>query len=348
MKYVINDSIMAYDIKNEGLFLSVTDNPILSIDENESEILTIIESFFTPQTLDDAYKIATQKLYIDKDLFLDCFDSLKANNLLKESTPYETELSHYQLTKYKRQISALHSLKGIERSDAEKMQKQICSSTVCIIGVGGIGSYFSLAMAMIGVENLILIDFDKVELSNTSRQILYNESDVGKLKINAAQEKLVQYNRNLTVQTYNIHIKSPDDISFLKNFKIDLLVLCADTPRGEIQYIVDEVAHQNNIPWFFYGPYNHSQISVGPMIIPQKTKSYLTLFPKNTSTDTYKVKKINDHFVASICDPYNGFAAQFAAIEAFKFLSGARVPAIINKRYYIDTDEWNMECEIYE
>lgn len=46
---------------------------------------------------------------------------------------------------------------------------------------------------MMGVENLILIDYDKVELSNTARQILYDESDVGKLKIDVAKEKIKKY-----------------------------------------------------------------------------------------------------------------------------------------------------------
>lgn len=46
---------------------------------------------------------------------------------------------------------------------------------------------------MMGVENLILIDHDKVELSNTARQILYDESDVGKLKIDVAKEKIKKY-----------------------------------------------------------------------------------------------------------------------------------------------------------
>lgn len=268
--------------------------------------------------------------------------------MLKEAPENLPILSDYQRAKYTRQIGSLHSLKGIDITKAENMQKNICQSSVCIIGVGGVGSYFALAMAMIGVEHLILIDFDTVELSNTARQVLYDETDIGRLKIDAARDKILKYNRNIKVDTFNLHITSADDLAFLEQHHLDLLVLCADTPRGEIQYIADVVAQRNNVPWFFYGPYNHSQITIGPMIIPGRTKSYEDIFGRKVSAFTDRVDEINRNFIASICDPYNGFASQFAAIEAFKFLSGVRRPSIINRKYFIDTDTWSVEFEDYD
>lgn len=338
---------MAFETNNHEIYLSVTDHDIVGIEKYEQEIVAILESFITPRTLEESFNYVNEKIYIDESLFIECVDSLKENNLLKESKGAESLLSEYHQSKYKRQISSFTSMAGVEKQQAEKMQMKICSSTVCVIGIGGIGSYLSLALAMIGVENLILVDFDRVELSNTSRQVLYTEKDIGKLKTSVAGEKLKEYNKNLKIITYNTQIQSDLDLSFVKNYDLDLLILCADTPRGRIQYIIDDVARRYTIPWFFFGPYNHSKVSVGPLIIPGKTKFYRDIYPESISAHTSKVAKINNNFVASICDPYNGFAAQFAAIEAFKFLSGVKVPAIINKRYYIDTDQWSLEYEEY-
>ena len=64
---------------------------------------------------------------------------------------------------------------------------------------------------------------------------------------------------------------------------------------------------------------------------------------KNQPTHTH-----DEPFIASICDPYNGFASQFAAIEAFKHLSGYTVPSIVIRRYYINTDTWEMESVDYD
>lgn len=348
MKYKINESLMAFDVKKVGIILSVTDNDLITVEEKEDIVLEIVKAFLEPRTYEEAYEFVSEKLYVDKDDFNDCFEFMTLNNILKEFREIDSILSDYQRAKYTRQISSFHSLKGIEKDDAESMQKKICDSTVCLIGAGGTGSYLALAMTMIGVENLIIIDFDRVELSNTARQILYDESDVGKYKVDVAKEKIRKYNKNVKVEIYNVCIKSIDDLDFLSRYNLDLIILCADTPRGEIQYIVDQVAHRNNVPWFSYGPYSHSQIMVGPMIIPGKTRSYEEIFLHDVSAFTDRVHDINKKFVASISDPYNGFASQFAAIEVFKHLSGIRDSAIINRKYYINTDNWTMEYEEYD
>jgi len=229
-----------------------------------------------------------------------------------------------------------------------EMQRKICESHVCIIGVGGTGSYLALAAVMTGVEKITIVDFDEIELSNTSRQVLYDESDVGKRKVDVAKEKLEKYNRNVKVNAINVKIENEEDMQFLKNDIPNLAILCADTPRGKIQSIVDRVMQKFSIPWFLYGPYSHSKVSVGPLIVPGKTKTYEELFPKSIEIYNDKVKNINQKFVAAICDPYNGFASQFAAIEMFKILSGYTNSAILNKKYYVDTDTWEIEFDEYD
>ena len=348
MKYKINESLLAFDMKDEGILLNVTDNDLISVEEKEDVVLKIIMAFLEPRSFEQAFKYVLNDMYIDESDFNDCFEFMRLNNMLKECMESESVLSEYQKMKYSKQISSLNSLKGIEGINAEEIQKKICDSTVCIVGIGGTGSYLALALAMIGVEHLILIDFDVVELSNTSRQVLYDELDVGKYKIDVAKKKLQRYNKNLKIDIYNVNIKSIDDLSFLNQFCIDLLVLCADTPRGEIQYIVDKVTNRNSIPWFCYGPLMHSKIIVGPMIIPGRTKSYEEIFPRDLGSFTGRVVEINKNFKAFICDPYNGFASQFAAIEVMKYLSGVREPSIVNRKYYIDTDSWSIEYESYD
>ena len=67
-------------------------------------------------------------------------------------------------------------------------QKKISSAKVLIVGVGGLGCPLVMYLANTGLGNIGLIDDDKVDLSNLNRQIIFNSSDIGKLKVVQAKK----------------------------------------------------------------------------------------------------------------------------------------------------------------
>jgi adenylyltransferase/sulfurtransferase len=91
-----------------------------------------------------------------------------------------------QLLRYSRQIM-------LPEIDAQG-QLQLAGSTVLIVGLGGLGSAASIYLTAAGVGRLVLVDFDKVDLSNLQRQILHQTSDIGRLKTASAREHLSAIN----------------------------------------------------------------------------------------------------------------------------------------------------------
>jgi molybdopterin/thiamine biosynthesis adenylyltransferase len=77
-------------------------------------------------------------------------------------------------------------------------QQRLTRSTVLIVGLGGLGAPAALYLANSGVGHLLLNDFDRVDLTNLPRQILFNTEDVGEFKTQATSRRLKAINPALT------------------------------------------------------------------------------------------------------------------------------------------------------
>ena len=82
-------------------------------------------------------------------------------------------------------------------------QKRIFSAKVLIIGLGGLGCPLITYLAASGVGKIGVVDFDKVEISNLNRQILFNFKDIGKFKVNQAKKAIYKINKKIKVIPFN-------------------------------------------------------------------------------------------------------------------------------------------------
>lgn len=79
-----------------------------------------------------------------------------------------------------------------------------------VIGVGGVGSVYSEMMVRCGVGKLILIDYDRLELSNMNR-LFYQPDQIGQYKVDAAKSTLNNINPNVVIEARNLNINNNDD-----------------------------------------------------------------------------------------------------------------------------------------
>ena len=82
-------------------------------------------------------------------------------------------------------------------------QQKLLDSRVLIIGLGGLGSPVAMYLAASGVGHLVIVDHDRVELSNLQRQIVHTTETIGKDKVVSAQASLRQLNPDIQITTFN-------------------------------------------------------------------------------------------------------------------------------------------------
>ena len=120
-------------------------------------------------------------------------------------------------------------------------QKKIKNAKVLIIGIGGLGCPLLNYLASSGVCNIGIVDFDKVELSNLNRQILFNTSDIGKFKVNQAKSKINKIYRKIKIKTYKIKISEKNIESIIKDYDI----ICDGTDNFNTRYLINDYCKKN-------------------------------------------------------------------------------------------------------
>ena len=90
-------------------------------------------------------------------------------------------------------------------------QRRLLEARVLLVGVGGLGSPIAMYLAAAGVGQIVLADFDVVELSNLQRQILHTSNDIGRAKVDSGKDTLRALNPDVNISTINRVFDSDDD-----------------------------------------------------------------------------------------------------------------------------------------
>ena len=133
----------------------------------------------------------------------------------------------------------------------EKGQELLKASKVLIIGAGGLGSLVALYLAAAGVGTLGILDYDSVSISNFNRQILYEETDEGKLKVDAAVNRIRKQNSHIQIEIYSEKIcRENYNRAFEIIARYDIVVDACDNMAT--RYLVSDITEKLSIP-FVYG-----------------------------------------------------------------------------------------------
>ena len=138
------------------------------------------------------------------------------------------ELTRNELSRYARHLILPEV--GVEGQQKLKAARVLC------VGAGGLGSPLALYLAAAGVGTLGLVDFDVVDASNLQRQILHTTGDVGRKKLDSAEEKLAALNPAVHVVKHETMLSSANAIDILKDYDI----VADGTDNFPTRYLVND------------------------------------------------------------------------------------------------------------
>ena len=109
--------------------------------------------------------------------------------------------------------------KALAERHGEKLQTKFSSVTVAICGLGGLGSNVAISLARAGIGKLILIDFDRVDITNLHRQ-QYKANQLGMNKTDALRDNLLEIAPYVTLETHTICVKEENAAHLLQGADI--------------------------------------------------------------------------------------------------------------------------------
>jgi adenylyltransferase/sulfurtransferase len=115
-------------------------------------------------------------------------------------------------------------------------QRKLKAARVLCVGAGGLGSPLALYLAAAGVGTLGLVDFDVVDASNLQRQIIHSTADIGRKKLDSAEEKLKALNPALNVVKHETLLSSANALEILKDYD----VVADGTDNFPTRYLVND------------------------------------------------------------------------------------------------------------
>jgi molybdopterin/thiamine biosynthesis adenylyltransferase/rhodanese-related sulfurtransferase len=147
--------------------------------------------------------------------------------LIEEITTLPT-LTNDEIQRYSRHLILPEV--GMEGQQKLKAAKVLC------VGTGGLGSPLAFYLAAAGIGTLGLVDFDVVDFTNLQRQIIHSTKDVGRPKLDSAEEKLTALNPFMKIVKYNTMLTSANAMEIIRDFDI----VADGTDNFPTRYLVND------------------------------------------------------------------------------------------------------------
>ena len=228
-----------------------------------------------------------------------------------------SELSAKELDRFSRQVM----LEEIGYNGQLKLK----NSKVCVVGVGGLGNPITSRLAAMGVGTLRIVDRDIIELSNLHRQTMFDESDIGQVKVEVAAKKLQKLNPDCKIEALAISVNDYTALEVVEGF--DVVIDALDSVNA--RYALNKACVKFGIPFVTGAAVGVSGQAF--TILPKESACYYCMFPE-LNEDTMPTCSI-EGVHPSILSIVGGIEVS----EAVKIIIGKK-PSLSQRILHIDLE----------
>jgi len=233
-----------------------------------------------------------------------------------------SDLSEKELDRYSRQVM----LEQIGYQGQLKLKQ----AKVCVVGVGGLGNPITARLVAMGIGKLRIVDRDVIELSNLHRQTMFNEDDVGQVKVETAAKKLRKLNPEVIIEELPVSINDFTAIDVVDG--CDVVIDALDSVNA--RYSLNKACVEKKIPFVTGGAVGVTGQSF--TILPTESACYHCLFPAldEDSMPTCSIEGVHPSILSII--------AGVEVSEAVKIITGKK-PSLTEKLLHVDLENLDFE-----
>jgi adenylyltransferase/sulfurtransferase len=228
-----------------------------------------------------------------------------------------SDLSSKDLDRYSRQIM----LEEIGYVGQQKLR----AAKICVVGVGGLGNPITTRLVAMGVGKIRIIDRDVIELSNLHRQTMYDEGDVGQVKVEVAARKLKRLNPDVTIEALPISINDYTALDAIDG--CDVVIDALDSVNA--RYALNKACVEKNIPFVTGAAVGVSGQAF--TVLPHHGACYFCIFPAldEDSMPTCSIEGVHPSILSIV--------GGIEVAEAVKIILGKK-PSLSDKILHIDLE----------
>ena len=202
----------------------------------------------------------------------------------------------------------------------EEGQRKLLDGSVLVVGAGGLGAPLLLYLAAAGIGHIGIVDFDRVDVSNLQRQVLFTTEDVGNLKAESALGRIKALNPDVDVVAYNFRFDAVNARKLVADYEV---VLDATDDIGT-KYLINDTCVENGTP-FVHAAVNCYGGNV--MTVVPGSACLRCVFP-----EAVKQKDSSEYGVFGAVP---GIAGAVQAAEVVKLIAGVGKP-LVNRMMSFD------------